>query len=143
MPTLLHIDSSPLGEASISRHLTHEFIESWKKANPDGKVVTRDLTSTSIAPINATWIGAVFTPETACTPAQNELLALSDTLIAELQAADELRPVDEGGFVGDWFSVHDHTRGVGRQQEEFFDRIPLRFGIATVLVSADRDTACR
>jgi FMN-dependent NADH-azoreductase len=89
MPTLLHIDSSPLGEASISRHLTHEFIENWKKANPDGKVVTRDLTSTSIAPINAAWIGAVFTPETARTPAQNELLTLSDTLVAELQAADE------------------------------------------------------
>jgi FMN-dependent NADH-azoreductase len=89
MPTLLHIDSSPLGEASISRHLTNEFVQSWKLANPDGKIVTRDLTSTPIAPVTAAWVGAAYTPEDSRTPEQRQLLALSDTLIAELQSADE------------------------------------------------------
>jgi FMN-dependent NADH-azoreductase len=89
MPTLLHIDSSPLGEASISRHLTKEFVQSWKLANPDGKVITRDLTATPIAPVTAAWVGAAYTPEDSRTPEQRELLALSDTLIAELQSADE------------------------------------------------------
>src|SRR5580698_8452755 len=89
MPTLLHIDSSPLGEASISRHLTHEFIENWKQANPDGKVVTRDLTTTTIPPINAAWIGAAFTPEASRTAEQNQLLTLSTSLLSELETADE------------------------------------------------------
>jgi len=87
--TLLDINSSPLGEASISRHLTHEFVEGWKLANPDGKVVQRDLTSTVLPPVSAAWIGAAYTPEASRTPEQNETLALSDTLIAELFAADE------------------------------------------------------
>lgn len=89
MPTLLHIDSSPLGEASISRHLTNEFVQSWKLANPDGKIITRDLTTTPIAPVTAAWVGAAYTPEDSRTPEQRQLLALSDTLIAELQSADE------------------------------------------------------
>jgi len=87
--TLLDINSSPLGEASISRHLTAEFVENWKLARPDGTVLNRDLTTTSIPPVSGAWVGAVYTPEEARTPAQRELLALSDTLIAELQAADE------------------------------------------------------
>jgi FMN-dependent NADH-azoreductase len=89
MPTLLHIDSSPLGEASISRHLTNEFVQSWKLANPDGKIITRDLTTTPIAPVTAAWVGAAYTPEDSRTPEQRQVLALSDTLIAELQSADE------------------------------------------------------
>lgn len=89
MPTLLHIDSSPLGEASISRHLSNEFIQSWKLANPDGKIITRDLTTTPIAPVTAAWVGAAYTPENSRTPEQRQVLALSDTLIAELQSADE------------------------------------------------------
>lgn len=89
MATLLEIDSSPLAQASISRQLTAEYVESWKAANPDGNVVTRDLTSTPIAPIDAAWVGAAYTPDEARTPEQRARLALSDKLIAELQAADE------------------------------------------------------
>jgi FMN-dependent NADH-azoreductase len=89
MPTLLHIDSSPLGEASISRHLSNEFVDNWKRANPDGKIITRDLTTTPIGPVTAAWVGAAYTPEESRTPEQRQILALSDTLIAELQAADE------------------------------------------------------
>lgn len=90
MPTLLHIDSSPLGEASISRHLSAEFVQNWKKANPDGKVITRDLTTSSLQPIDAPWIAAIFTPEESLTDQQKQLLSVSDALIAELQQADEI-----------------------------------------------------
>jgi FMN-dependent NADH-azoreductase len=89
MPTLLHIDSSPLGEASISRHLTSQFVENWKQANPGGTVITRDVTAITIPPVSAAWIGAAYTPAEALTPEQKELTALSETLIAELFAADE------------------------------------------------------
>jgi len=89
MPTLLQIDSSPLGESSISRRLTREYAENWKQANPDGKVIVRDLTAIAIPPIGAAWVGASYTPNDARTPPQREVLALSDELIAELESADE------------------------------------------------------
>jgi FMN-dependent NADH-azoreductase len=89
MSTLLHIDSSPLGENSISRHLTSEFVTNWKLATPAGKVITRDLTTTSIPPVSAAFVGAMYTPAESLTPAQADLLALSNTLVDELFAADE------------------------------------------------------
>jgi FMN-dependent NADH-azoreductase len=89
MPTLLHIDSSPMGDASISRHLTSEFVTNWKLANPDGKVITRDLTATPLVPVTAAFVGAVYTPAESRTPEQKTLLALSETMVDELFAADE------------------------------------------------------
>src|ERR1700683_3322431 len=90
MATLLRIDSSPLGDgASFSRQLTGEFVEKWKRTNPNGSVVTRDVTATQLSPINAEWIGAAYAPKGSLAPRQHEVLALSDVLIAELKAADE------------------------------------------------------
>ncbi len=89
MPTLLHIDSSPLYGRSVSRELTAAFVTQWKASHPDGTVVDRDLNATAMPPITAEWVGAVYTPEEARTPQQKELLSLSDSLIAELEQADE------------------------------------------------------
>ncbi|MBB5064045.1 FMN-dependent NADH-azoreductase [Granulicella mallensis] len=89
MPTLLHLDASPLGEASVSRHLTSEFVKNWKKANPEGKVITRDLTTSGLTSLTAPLIGAFFTPKESRTPEQNQLLVLSDSLVAEIKEADE------------------------------------------------------
>ena len=89
MSTLLHINSSPLYGRSVSRELTSAFVAQWKASHPDGKVIDRDLNATAISPITEEWVGAVYTPESARTPEQKKLLALSDTLIAELEQADE------------------------------------------------------
>jgi FMN-dependent NADH-azoreductase len=89
MSTLLHIDSSPLYGRSVSRQLTGAFVDQWKSSHLDGTVIDRDLNATSILPISAEWVGAAYTPEGARTQQQKELLALSDTLIAELEQADE------------------------------------------------------
>jgi FMN-dependent NADH-azoreductase len=89
MSTLLHIDSSPLYGRSVSRELTGAFVNQWKASHPDGTIVDRDLNATTISPINAEWVGAVYTPEGARTPEQKKLLTLSDTLLAELDQADE------------------------------------------------------
>jgi FMN-dependent NADH-azoreductase len=89
MPTLLHINSSPLYGRSVSRELTAAFAAEWKASHPDGTVVDRDLNATAMPPINAEWVGAVYTPEKARTPQQKELLSLSDSLLAELEQADE------------------------------------------------------
>ena len=89
MPTLLHVDSSPLYGASVSRELTAAFVTAWKAAHPGATVLDRDLNATPIPPVTAAWIAAAFTPEPSRTEEQRQQLALSDTLIAEAQQADE------------------------------------------------------
>lgn len=88
MPTLLHLDSSPL-ESSISRELTREFVKTWKSAHPDGTVIDRDLATSGLKPLDAAWIYSVHTPEDSRAPEQKATLASSDELIAELERADE------------------------------------------------------
>jgi FMN-dependent NADH-azoreductase len=89
MATLLHINSSPLYGRSVSRQLSDAFVAQWKSSNPEGVVLERDLNATPIPPINAEWVGAVYTPAGARTPQQKELLSLSDSLVAELEQANE------------------------------------------------------
>jgi FMN-dependent NADH-azoreductase len=89
MATLLKLDSSPMGERSISRKLTDEFVQSWLKTHPGGKVIERDLTTLHLSAIDGFWVGASYTPADARTPNQARALAVSDSLIADLQQADE------------------------------------------------------
>ena len=89
MATLLHVDSSPLYERSVSRQLSAAFVQQWKSHHPGEKVIQRDLNATPLATISAEWVGAVYTPEGARSPEQKKLLALSDTLLAELEQADQ------------------------------------------------------
>jgi len=89
MATLLKLDSSPMGERSISRKLTTKFAESWLKTHPGGKVVERDLTTMNLPVVDAFWAGAVHTPEASRTAAQVQALATSDSLINDLEQADD------------------------------------------------------
>jgi len=88
-PTLLRIDSSPMGERSVSRKLTAEFAKAWLKAHPGGTVISRDLTTLHIPVVDGAWAAAAHTPEDARTAQQKDALAVSEFLIAELQKADE------------------------------------------------------
>lgn len=89
MPTLLHIDSSLMGEASLSHQLTQAFAQQWRNANPQGRVIARDLAKIKIPVIDAAWVFANQTPKPSRTPEQNNLLALSTEFIQELFDADE------------------------------------------------------
>ena len=89
MPTLLHVDSSPMGEASISRHLTREFVQRWRSSNPQGKVISRDLSTIDIPVIDAAHVAANYTPKESRTQKQNEALALSTEFTKEVLDADE------------------------------------------------------
>jgi FMN-dependent NADH-azoreductase len=89
MPTLLHIVSIPLYGRSVSRQLTSAFVTQWMSSHAGGTIVDRDLNATPLSPITAEWVGAAYTPEEGRTPQQKDLLALSDTLLAELEQADE------------------------------------------------------
>jgi FMN-dependent NADH-azoreductase len=86
---LLRIDSSARRN-SVSRQLTRSFVESWKKENPAGEVIERDLATTPLPLITDEWTLALHTDPAKRTPAQQESLAVSDALVEELLAADTI-----------------------------------------------------
>ena len=89
MANLLRLDSSPMGDRSVSRKLTGEFAEAWLESHPDGSVTERDLATLGLGVVNGFWVGAAYTPEAARTAEQASALEVSDELISELQHADE------------------------------------------------------
>ena len=46
--TILHIDSSPLGDNSVTRKLTAKTVAQLREANADSTVITRDLAHSPI-----------------------------------------------------------------------------------------------
>ena len=89
MPVLLHVDSSPMGDLSISRRLTREFVDRWREANPGGKILSRDLALLNIPPIDAEYVEANYTMKEYRTNRQNDILALATEFARELLDADE------------------------------------------------------
>jgi FMN-dependent NADH-azoreductase len=83
--TLLHIDSSARGTGSTSRQLSDRIVTQLAPA----QVIRRDLAD-PLPQITEPWIGANFTPAADRDAAQRDLLALSDTLVDELRAADTI-----------------------------------------------------
>lgn len=90
MATLLNIQSSPRGTGSLSRILSEDFVDKWKKFHADGTVVLRDLVETQLPFVGVPWIGGVFLPPEQRSPEQQDALKISDELIAELFAADHI-----------------------------------------------------
>ncbi|MGR3512458.1 MAG: FMN-dependent NADH-azoreductase [Paracoccaceae bacterium] len=87
MPTrILRIDASARRSGSITRDLNDKIIDRFA-TNAETTVVTRDLAE-PLPLLTEEWIGANFSDPAERTPEQAETLALSDTLVAELMAAD-------------------------------------------------------
>jgi len=90
MKTLLRIDASARTHGSCSRQLADRVQARWTEANPDARVVVRDLARDPVPHIDGATIAAFYggpLPADALPPAG---LALSDALIDELRAADHL-----------------------------------------------------
>lgn len=79
---VLLIQSSVRGDASVSRDLASAVADRL-----GGASVVRDVAA-GLPLIDAAWTAANFTPKAERTPEQAAALALSDSLIAELRAAD-------------------------------------------------------
>ncbi|WP_294226404.1 NAD(P)H-dependent oxidoreductase [uncultured Shimia sp.] len=84
--TVLHIDSSARFTDSASRSASAALVE---KQNPT-HVIRRDLSETTLPFLNEGFAQATFTPPEARTEDQKAALETSDTLVAELQAADTI-----------------------------------------------------
>lgn len=90
MKTLLQINTSLFAGDGQSSRLATEFAERWRRGNPAGRVVVRDLGEQPVPHLSAERFRAFSTNPADRTPEQAAWVAESDALIAELAAADEV-----------------------------------------------------
>jgi len=90
MTRLLVVETSPRGDASVSRNMTRRYLAEWQALNPNGKIITRDLAAQALPHVTMPWLAAYFTPPDAQTPDMKAQLALSDELVRELLECDEV-----------------------------------------------------
>ncbi len=89
MPRLLVVKASPRGPYSVSHQLADQFARHWQTAH-NGEIVVRDLSTAEVPYISLPWIGGAFTPAEQHSPEMVQAIRISDDLIAELMAADEI-----------------------------------------------------
>jgi FMN-dependent NADH-azoreductase len=90
MPTLLRIDVSPRGDYSVSKRLANAVTAAWQQKNPGGTIVTRNLSHAPLPVVDLPWIAAAYSTPDQHTPEQQAAIKVSNDLIAELNAADEI-----------------------------------------------------
>lgn len=88
MATLLHLNVSPRGETSTSRRAGQLVREQLAAQHGELTVIERDLAANPLPPIDAAFTHANMAVAARRDDADPAALALSETLIAELQAAD-------------------------------------------------------
>lgn len=82
MSYLLHLDSSSIGTASLSRQVANSFRDAWT-----GEVVHRDLAESPVPHLSAAAISAQSTDPAQRTAEQAAAAAVQDELIAEFLGA--------------------------------------------------------
>ncbi|KWF35427.1 FMN-dependent NADH-azoreductase [Burkholderia pseudomultivorans] len=88
MTTILQINSAARSQGAQSTLLANELTAKLQQSNPGAKVVVRDLLTDGLPHLDESVLGAFFTPAENRSAEQNAIVAKSDALIAELQAAD-------------------------------------------------------
>ena len=88
MKTLLQINTSLFSEHGQSSVLAAQFVEKWRRANPDGRVVVRDLATNPVPHLTASRFAAFLAEPEKRTAEQAAIAAESDHLIEELESAD-------------------------------------------------------
>ncbi len=86
---ILEVSAGARSEGSISRQLTTDLIAALETRHSDTETVRRDVAA-GLPFIDEAWVAANFTPEEDRTGPHRRTLAYSDTLVAELRAADVL-----------------------------------------------------
>ncbi|GGB80598.1 FMN-dependent NADH-azoreductase [Marinobacterium zhoushanense] len=112
MAKLLYVKSSIFGDQGQSSQLAQTLIDDWKAQNPEGEVVTRDLSVDAIPHLDGERFGAFLAPAEERSQAQQAIVDLSDKLIDEIRQADML-------VVG----VPMYNFGVPSQMKAWFDHL--------------------
>lgn len=90
MSNILRIDASARTSGSTTRQLTDQLVTRLVEQGYGAHVVRRDLALTPPALLTESWVGANFTDDADRSDDQRAVLAHSDELIAELEAADTI-----------------------------------------------------
>ncbi len=88
MTTLLQIKSSLFSDEGQSSRLADRFVAAWRDANPDGRVIVRDLAREPVPHLDAARFGAFTARPEARTAEQAAVVAYSDALVDELRRAE-------------------------------------------------------
>lgn len=88
MSKVLVLKSSIMANYSQSNQLADFFVERWAAAHSNDTISVRDLAAQPIPVLDGELVGALRPLDAPLTPRQKEAQALSDKLIAELQAND-------------------------------------------------------
>lgn len=90
MKTLLQINSGIFSDHSQSTSLANNFAEQFLQKNSGSEVVVRDLINEPVAHLDASIVMAFAADADERTPEQKHIVAQSDALIAEIEAADAI-----------------------------------------------------
>src|SRR5262245_59958110 len=90
MTTILKINSSIYGDAGQSTQLGNQFVSALLEREPGSRVIERDVGSDPLPHLDAARFGAFLTRHEERSAEQAAVVETSDTLIAELRAADVL-----------------------------------------------------
>ncbi len=86
---LLHIDSSPLAGASVSRELTRRLVAEWRAANPGATVEYLDLAKDAPSHLNADSLGfRLGVAAEGLSDVQRRENEISERLVSQFLAAD-------------------------------------------------------
>jgi len=85
MKNILHIDASGRGKPSVSRQLSNEIVQ--KISSDQSEITYRDV-SQGLSFLDEVMIGAYYTQKGDRSEEQHRAIAVSDTIVEELKAAD-------------------------------------------------------
>ncbi|MBX8509177.1 FMN-dependent NADH-azoreductase [Pseudomonas cichorii] len=88
--TILHIDSSILGDHSASRQLSRSVVQAYQAINADSQVIYRDLASDALSHFSAATLAAAGTPAESRDAAQQQEVDANEAILQEFLAADVL-----------------------------------------------------
>jgi FMN-dependent NADH-azoreductase len=117
MKSILLIESSPRGSDSYSHQAARSIVNDLQTRNAGSKVVVRDLGQNPPPHVGLPFITGMYAAPEQRTPDQAHSLALSDTLIDEILAADTVViavPMHNFGISSRLKSWIDHVVRAGR-----------------------------
>lgn len=88
MKNILVVESSPMGEKSVSRKLTQELVAALVERHPGSRVVVRDLADSPLPHLSAETLAAFGTAAEKRDDAQTAAARASERAVDELLAAD-------------------------------------------------------
>jgi len=116
MKTLLQLNSSIFSGGGQSSRLADEFVAAWRKANPAGQVVVRDLANDPVPHLSAERFLSFLAKPEERTAAQQAVVAHSDELVEEIKRADVIvlgLPMYNFGLPSTLKAYFDHIARAG------------------------------